>query len=259
VIKAFGNKVSYVYQENQGAGVARNRDIEKAVDEWIAFLDSDDRWLPFKLSLQFAILDTFPEYRAIHSNFRLFDNSGVVVEKGLEYWMFLLRGLTSIEWLDFYPIKHQLYNHDISHDNKLIGIYAGNIFTSLLDSSCANCITLLVHRDCLTPEVRFAENYPTWEDYWFFCSLSERENLIFVNTAVAEQRGHQGPRLTQTEYFKALECHIDIVDRIYMPSVSPYKPSYEHIQNTYKSLHIKLFKEYVKRDFVIKVRRPFFC
>ncbi len=50
------HRIRYIHQENQGAQVARNRGIMEAQYEWIAFLDSDDEWLPKKLELQFAIL-----------------------------------------------------------------------------------------------------------------------------------------------------------------------------------------------------------
>ena len=36
----------------QGANIARNKGIESADNEWIAFLDDDDEWLPEKLSKQ---------------------------------------------------------------------------------------------------------------------------------------------------------------------------------------------------------------
>jgi glycosyltransferase involved in cell wall biosynthesis len=42
--------------QNRGAAAARNLGIAHAQNELIAFLDSDDRWLPGKISRQFAVL-----------------------------------------------------------------------------------------------------------------------------------------------------------------------------------------------------------
>jgi hypothetical protein len=53
----YGDRIRYVWQENQGESVARNHGIELARGEYIALLDSDDLWLPEKLARQVAVLD----------------------------------------------------------------------------------------------------------------------------------------------------------------------------------------------------------
>lgn len=43
-------------EKNSGAGVARNKSIEHAQGRYIAFLDSDDMWMPEKLEKQIAFM-----------------------------------------------------------------------------------------------------------------------------------------------------------------------------------------------------------
>ena len=68
VVKAYGEKVTYIHQENSGAGATRNTGIEAASSEWIAFLDSDDQWLPDKLRLQTDLLGGNPDLVWAYSN-----------------------------------------------------------------------------------------------------------------------------------------------------------------------------------------------
>lgn len=54
-----GSRVRVLQQKNQGVSAARNHGIREARGEWIAFLDSDNVWLPTKVERQFEAVAAF--------------------------------------------------------------------------------------------------------------------------------------------------------------------------------------------------------
>ena len=58
----FGNKVSLIkLSENAGPSIARNAGWDRASGDYVAFLDSDDAWLPEKIALCIAALRPHPD------------------------------------------------------------------------------------------------------------------------------------------------------------------------------------------------------
>lgn len=60
IASRYGDRVRYLPKPNGGVSSARNWGIERATGEAIAFLDSDDEWLPTKIAAQVAILKARP-------------------------------------------------------------------------------------------------------------------------------------------------------------------------------------------------------
>jgi glycosyltransferase involved in cell wall biosynthesis len=52
----FQSRITYISQENKGAGAARNAAIRVARGEWLAFLDGDDYWAASNLESQLTVL-----------------------------------------------------------------------------------------------------------------------------------------------------------------------------------------------------------
>jgi GT2 family glycosyltransferase len=76
VCQSFPDTVRYIRQERCGAAAARNRGIQDASGEWIAFLDSDDAWEPRKLEVDLSILNAFPDAKWAISGFQVVDTEG---------------------------------------------------------------------------------------------------------------------------------------------------------------------------------------
>lgn len=73
-------RIKYLYQENQGQGKARNTGILQSTGDFIAFLDSDDLWIPEKLSLQMTIFDAH-NVDLVYSNAFIIDSNGIQSEQ----------------------------------------------------------------------------------------------------------------------------------------------------------------------------------
>jgi glycosyltransferase involved in cell wall biosynthesis len=61
--RRFGDKISYLEHEghrNLGASPSRNAGLRHATGEYVAVIDSDDRWRPRKLSEQLAVFERRP-------------------------------------------------------------------------------------------------------------------------------------------------------------------------------------------------------
>jgi glycosyltransferase involved in cell wall biosynthesis len=73
--ESFGHRIRYYAQTNQGASVARNKGVDEARGEWIAFLDSDDLWEKDKLDWQFKALEQFgPQCGGCYTDTRFFNH-----------------------------------------------------------------------------------------------------------------------------------------------------------------------------------------
>jgi glycosyltransferase involved in cell wall biosynthesis len=79
VIQSFGERVRLVQQKNQGVCVARNHGAELAKGNIIAFVDSDDIWLPNKLEKQVAAFLADEEVGIVSCGIRHFNTRGETI------------------------------------------------------------------------------------------------------------------------------------------------------------------------------------
>jgi len=82
IVKSFGAKVRYYYQENSGPSAARNKGVKEAKGKYIAFIDSDDLWCKTALEKMMVSL------KENHSDL-VFSNALISYENGSEeiFWV----------------------------------------------------------------------------------------------------------------------------------------------------------------------------
>lgn len=149
-------QVRVLSQSNQGVSAARNTGIRAARDEWIAFLDSDDSWLPRKLERQAELITRNPGRRLCHTE---------------EIW--IRRGVR--------------VNAMSKHAKK-----GGRIFRDCLPLCVISPSSTLVRRDLLDETGLFDEDLPACEDYDLWLRICAREPVLFVKTAqITKFGGHQ--------------------------------------------------------------------
>jgi glycosyltransferase involved in cell wall biosynthesis len=70
-----GERIRYFYQQNRGQSIATNEGLQKVNGKWVAFLDSDDIWLPTKLETQLGALQQFgPACKACFTDAKYVNN-----------------------------------------------------------------------------------------------------------------------------------------------------------------------------------------
>lgn len=92
VSQSLGPDVRYVRQANAGPAAARNRGIMEARSDLVAFLDTDDRWLPDKLALQIGVMQRHPAVALVGADMAIEDEAGTRMLDS----NFALRGLQEL-------------------------------------------------------------------------------------------------------------------------------------------------------------------
>lgn len=80
VEKIQDSRIRIIHQQNRGASAARNKGIEEAKYNLIAFLDADDEWKPEYLETQYNLSLKYPECSVFVTNYEFKDPNGLITK-----------------------------------------------------------------------------------------------------------------------------------------------------------------------------------
>ncbi len=161
-------KVRYLYQANRGVSAARNLGLRAAAGDYLALLDSDDIWLPWKLEAQLACLRALPHVGMIWTDMEAIDPDGRVLQPRFLRHMYLAYRWFSPERL--FAVQQPLSELMPEMPPALAFdpiVRSGDIFSPMLMGNLVHTSTVLLRRSRYEQVGFFDETMRTGEDYDF--------------------------------------------------------------------------------------------
>lgn len=137
-------EIVFIQQQNTGVSSARNVGIKRASGDWIAFLDSDDEWLPEKLEIQMKALYENPEIKICHTN---------------EIWI----------------RNGKRVNPKKKHEK-----FGGWIFQKCLPLCCISPSSVIIHKSIFKEIGLFDYSLPVCEDYDLWLRITARNPVLYI-------------------------------------------------------------------------------
>ena len=153
--------IKYIYQNNHGVSSARNIGIENAYGDWVAFLDSDDEWLPNKLYEQVKAIDSNPEIKFFHTN---------------EIW-----------------IRNGIRVNQMKKHKK----YGGYIFEKCLDICRISPSSALIQKEVFDNIGIFDESLRVCEDYDLWLRITSKYPVVFLDVPLIYKYGGHADQLSK--------------------------------------------------------------
>ena len=142
-------------------GAVRNAGVAIATGEYIAFLDSDDLWMPDKLTLQMELLRASPGVPIVHSR---------------ELWL-----------RDGRPVSQSGQRHR----------RAGWLFADAVRKCIIGPSTVVLHRDVLGAVGGFREDLEIAEDYELWLRVTVRFPVAYCDRPLVTKRAGHGDQLSE--------------------------------------------------------------
>jgi len=184
ILSRFGAdpRVRYVYQSNSGVCAARNEGFRQSRGEYIALIDSDDAWEPWKIELQVACMKQRPEVGMVWTDMTAIDPDGSRISNA-----YLRRYYSAYQWFTY----RDLFTDGIPLGRIARGFgpalpgtafYSGDIAWAMIAGNLVHTPTVLLRRDRLKAAGGFnVEFQNAGEDYDFHLRICRAGPVGFID------------------------------------------------------------------------------
>lgn len=182
LVRGLGTRVRYVRQANAGVSAARNLGLRNARGEFVAFLDSDDAWKPWKVEAQLAVLRARPDVGMIWTDMAAVSPEGDLMQPAyLRTYYGAYQQVRIEEVLECIGSLRQLWSA-APESAANAPVYVGEIFPWMLLGNLVHTSTVLLRRERLLAVGGFDEALRiSGEDYDFHLRTTYVGRIAFLD------------------------------------------------------------------------------
>jgi glycosyltransferase involved in cell wall biosynthesis len=182
VVASCGERVRYFYQQNAGVSAARNTGLRNVRGEFVAFLDSDDAWQPWRVEGQIAALTRHPEAGLAWTDMTAVDNDGKIInERHLRVMYAAHRRIRIDEQMRQVETLGAL-SAAVPADLAAAAVRIGDLSNMILLGNLLHTSTVLVRRAWIEMVGGFDPTFVrAGEDYEFYVRLCSAGPVIFID------------------------------------------------------------------------------
>ena len=201
VVERCGPRVRYLYQPNSGVSSARNLGFANARGEFIALLDSDDEFFPWKLEAQVRLLQAHPDVGMVWTDMTAVSADGRVIEQRYLRTFYGAHALARIEQVLEGTGALEGIWVEAPADVATAPTYKGDLFSSMLLGNLVHTSTVVLRRDRLRMGGGFDTSLThSGEDYEFHLRTCSHGAVAFIDAPSLLYRVGAADQLTAPAY-----------------------------------------------------------
>jgi hypothetical protein len=177
----------------------------------VAFLDSDDEWVPDKLDLQRTVMTERPTVVFSFTDFARRSAGRPDDHHQLARWHGDTRG-----WSEILGPAVPYSSFGVPPPARGdFPVHIGDLYGEVLGGHFVPTFTLMVNREVAGDALWFAEDLITYEDLECHARLARVGPAAYLDCETAYQWSHPGPRITDANVYACATCRLAVIERVY--------------------------------------------